>query len=163
MFAHRTITGKLACFLMACLFLLLLSGTGNACRMYGVIGNDLPADLLQTHLISAPNSLEVLSHSQLDGWGIAYYPQYGNNPILARASDPCLQRPQTIMTAWWRTSILPRRRSSSPTSGHAPPGAAPTARHHSQPPSVLPGEERQNLGFRSQRCRQQKPHVQPAG
>jgi hypothetical protein len=71
---------------MTTLLLFLLPGTGSTCRLYGVIGNDLPADLLQTHLITAPNSLKFLSHSQLDGWGIAYYPQYGDDPVIERGA-----------------------------------------------------------------------------
>jgi hypothetical protein len=86
MLARMTSAKILATVILSGLFLLMLPGTGNACRMYGIIGNDLPADLLQSHLISAPNSLEALSHSQLDGWGIAYYPQYGNNPTIARSA-----------------------------------------------------------------------------
>ncbi|MFZ0451120.1 MAG: class II glutamine amidotransferase [Desulfatiglandaceae bacterium] len=66
--------------------LLILSGTGLACRMYGVISNDLPDGLLQDHLVDATDSLKALSNYQLDGWGIAYYPNYGNPAILERGA-----------------------------------------------------------------------------
>jgi hypothetical protein len=72
---------------------MLFSGPAGACRLSALIGNNLPDNLLQYHLISAPNSLAVLSHSQLDGWGIGYYPQLGDTPFIARGairaySDP---------------------------------------------------------------------------
>jgi hypothetical protein len=44
---------ELAAVLLTGLFLLLLPGAGNACRLCGVIGNALPADLLHTDLITA--------------------------------------------------------------------------------------------------------------
>jgi predicted glutamine amidotransferase len=73
-------------FVLAVIFLLAFHGTGSACRLYGVIGNNLPDNLLYTHLISAPsNSLETLSYSQIDGWGIGYYPEFGDDPIIERS------------------------------------------------------------------------------
>jgi hypothetical protein len=62
------------------------SSPAVACRLSAVIGNNLPDNLLQYYLISAPNSLEQLSHSQVDGWGIAYYPQYGDDPVIERGA-----------------------------------------------------------------------------
>jgi glutamine amidotransferase class II-like protein/putative metal-binding protein len=68
------------------MFMLILSGTSLACRMYGVISNDLPNGLLQNHLVDAPNSLWELSHDQLDGWGIAYYPDYADPALIERGA-----------------------------------------------------------------------------
>jgi hypothetical protein len=67
--------------------ILILSGTSQACRMYGVISNDLPEDLLQDHLIDDPNSLWALSLSNDDGWGIAYYPAYGAPAVIKRGAN----------------------------------------------------------------------------
>jgi len=44
------------------------------CRLYGIIAEDVPAAIVQDHLINLPNSLENLSPSNPDGWGICYYP-----------------------------------------------------------------------------------------
>jgi hypothetical protein len=93
MYTHRTRSRTPACMILACLSVVIFSGPAGACRLAAVIGNNLPDNLLQYHLISAPNSLEVLSHSQLDGWGIGYYPQLGDPPLIARGairaySDP---------------------------------------------------------------------------
>ena len=84
---------ELAVVVLTGLFLLLLPRAGNACRLYGIIGSALPADLLQTQLITAPNSLEALSHSQLDGWGVAYYPQYGDEPVIERGATRAFNDP----------------------------------------------------------------------
>jgi Glutamine amidotransferases class-II len=86
MSAHRILSRNLACLVVACISLILFSDPAGACRLSAVVGNNLPDNLLQSHLISAPNSLEQLSHSQLDGWGIGYYPQYGDDPIIERGA-----------------------------------------------------------------------------
>jgi hypothetical protein len=83
---HRTPPRNLACLILACLSLMLFSSPAGACRLLAVIGSNLPDNLLQYHLISAPNSLQQLSHSQLDGWGIAYFPQYGDDPVIKRGA-----------------------------------------------------------------------------
>ena len=58
--------------------------------MYGVISDDLPDGLLRDHLKEPPvgfqYSLEALSHDQVDGWGIAYYPDYGDPATLERGA-----------------------------------------------------------------------------
>ena len=60
---------------VACLFSAILSGTAIACRMYGVVSENLPDGILQNHLVDAANSLKNLAISgNVDGWGIAYYP-----------------------------------------------------------------------------------------
>jgi hypothetical protein len=86
MSAHRTLSRNFACLISGCLSLILFSGPAGACRLLAVIGNNLPDNLLQYHLIDAPNSLEQLSYSQLDGWGIGYYPQFGDAPLIARGA-----------------------------------------------------------------------------
>jgi hypothetical protein len=86
MSVYRTLTRNLARLVPVCLSLMLFSGPAGACRLSAVIGDNLPDGLLQYHLISAPNSLEVLSHSQLDGWGIGHYPQYGDDPVIDRGA-----------------------------------------------------------------------------
>jgi len=54
------------------------------CRMYSVISNNLPDGLLQEDLIDAPSSLENLAPSNMDGWGIGYYTNYGDSATIER-------------------------------------------------------------------------------
>jgi predicted glutamine amidotransferase len=79
---------KLASLIFTGFLLLLLFGNGNACRMYATIGYDLPDGMLYDHLrgdqINFPNSLYYLSSWNRDGWGIGYYPDFGNFPTIAR-------------------------------------------------------------------------------
>jgi hypothetical protein len=86
MYPHRTLTRNLACLIVACISPMLFSDPAGACRLSAVIGDNLPDNLLQYHLIGAPNSLEQLSHSQLDGWGIGYYLQYGDPALIVRGA-----------------------------------------------------------------------------
>ena len=64
--------------LISTFFILTLSGTSIACRLYGAISDNLPDGTLQRHLIDEPNSLMSLADpsnplENTDGWGIAYY------------------------------------------------------------------------------------------
>ena len=73
---------------LSCLFLLTLTGTSMACRLYGAISNDLPNDLLYDHLrgdgTNFPNALWYLSPSYADGWAIGSYLDYGDAPTITR-------------------------------------------------------------------------------
>jgi predicted glutamine amidotransferase len=60
--------------------------TSSACRMYGTISNNLPDDLLLAHLLTDPNSLSILSNTHTDGWGIAHYQTYGQEPTIDRGA-----------------------------------------------------------------------------
>ena len=66
---------------------------GSACRMYGVISDNLPDGMLENHLITDPNSLSVLSSIHTDGWGIAHYPTYGAAPTIERGAIRALNAP----------------------------------------------------------------------
>ena len=64
------------------------------CRLYGAIGSDLPDGSLGANLLTDTYSLHNLSATaNIDGWGIAYYPDFGSvatferGPIRA-ANDP---------------------------------------------------------------------------
>lgn len=59
---------------------------GIACRMYGVLSDNLPDDLLAKHLIRDPHALSKLSSLHTDGWGITYYPTYGDKPTIERGA-----------------------------------------------------------------------------
>lgn len=88
MFTRMTSAKKLAIFILTGLLMLLLSGTGNACRMYAAIGFDLPNGMLYDHLrgdsVNFPKALYYLSSSNYDGWGIGYYLDLGEIPTIAR-------------------------------------------------------------------------------
>ena len=74
---------------IALLVLILLSffvKDGRACRLYGVIADNLPDGMLEAHLITDPNSLSVLSSVHRDGWGFSYYPDYSTTPTLERGA-----------------------------------------------------------------------------
>ena len=74
---------------IALLVLILLSffvKDSRACRMYGVISDNLPDGRLEGHLITDSNSLSSLSSIHTDGWGIAYYPMYGDTPTIERGA-----------------------------------------------------------------------------
>jgi len=71
-----------------CILVLKFTEASIACRMYGVISDDLPDDLLQDHLINEPNSLYYLVQStNIDGWGISYCPDYGDLAEIERGAD----------------------------------------------------------------------------
>jgi|WetSurMetagenome_2_1015567.scaffolds.fasta_scaffold02448_5 predicted glutamine amidotransferase len=86
MSAHRTLPLNLACLMLACLYLMLFSGPAGACRLYATIGSDLPNGMLYSNLISDPNSLYNLSPYNDDGWGIGYYPDFGDTPSFYRGT-----------------------------------------------------------------------------
>jgi len=67
-----------------------LIGTGpdTNCRMWGAIGTTttgVPSDVVTSDLIGDPSSIKNLTgdHNE-EGWGIAYYPQYGDVPNVVR-------------------------------------------------------------------------------
>jgi len=45
----------------------------HACRLWGAIGEPIPAEIVQDHLLNMPNSLKALGASNRNGWGLAYY------------------------------------------------------------------------------------------
>ena len=70
---------KLSILLIIPLIILIFSAPTHASRMYGAISNDMPNGLVVDHLIDLPNSLKKLATpatGHVDGWGIAYYPNY---------------------------------------------------------------------------------------
>ena len=96
------------------MFMLILSGTSLACRMYGVISNDLPDGLLQDHLIDEPNSLKALSYVQVDGWGIAYYPDYGDPATLRKRCHQGLHMILIMMTVVGNINLIRAEDHRSP-------------------------------------------------
>ena len=87
-------------FSVALLIIVILSfyaKDGRACRMYGVIADNLPDGMLESHLITDPNSLSVLSSLHTDGWGIVLYPTYGNTPTIERGAIRALNDPAYTM------------------------------------------------------------------
>ena len=57
------------------------------CRMWAVISNDIADSIIYKHLIQYPNSLKNLSQiKNIDGWGIAYYPDFGDTVVVERGA-----------------------------------------------------------------------------
>jgi len=64
----------------------------HECRFWGMIAEDsLPHDVVLDHLINLPYSLENLSASNPDGWGIAFY--NSTEPTVLRGPDPAYLDP----------------------------------------------------------------------
>ena len=88
MFTRMTSANKLAIFILTGFLMLLISGTGNACRMSAAIGVNLPDGMLFNHLRGDPtnflNALYYLAPSNPSGWGIGYYPHFGDMPTIPR-------------------------------------------------------------------------------
>jgi predicted glutamine amidotransferase len=63
----------------------------HECRMWGMIANSLPHDVVLDHLIYDPSSLKVLGGSNRDGWGLVWYdssdPEIRRGPLPA-STDP---------------------------------------------------------------------------
>jgi len=57
------------------------------CAMYVAVSDELPDDYLLSDLIEAPNSLKAMGERNVDGWGIAYYENYGDTPVLERDAE----------------------------------------------------------------------------
>ena len=67
---------------------------GDGCRLYGAISDDLPDGFLQGQLVDEPNSLKNLAESgHVDGWGIAFYPDYGAWPSIDRGAQRAFTDP----------------------------------------------------------------------
>jgi len=57
------------------------------CRMWAAISRNMPDRIITDHLINNPQSLEHLSEEDnIDGWGIAYYPQMGDSAVIERGA-----------------------------------------------------------------------------
>ena len=89
------------------LFVLLLTGKSTACRLYGVLSHDLPDDMLETHLITDPNSLSELSQIHTDGWGITYYLNFGDTPTTERGAIRVWNDPDYSMVVSQINSLEP--------------------------------------------------------
>jgi predicted glutamine amidotransferase len=84
---YQTPSRNLACLIIvACLSVVIFSGPADACRMYATIGSDLPNGMLYSNLVSDPKSLYNLSPYNDDGWGIGYYPDFGDTPSFYRGT-----------------------------------------------------------------------------
>ncbi|UCE66254.1 MAG: class II glutamine amidotransferase [Candidatus Zixiibacteriota bacterium] len=56
------------------------------CRMWGAVSNDFEDSLIIKNLVTYPNSLKNLSQwANTDGWGIGYYPAFGDSLIIERS------------------------------------------------------------------------------
>jgi predicted glutamine amidotransferase len=86
MSVHLILPRHSACMMLACLSVVIFSGPAGACRMYATIGSDLPNGMLYINLVSDPNSLYNLSPYNDDGWGIGYYPDFGDTPSFYRGT-----------------------------------------------------------------------------
>ena len=70
-----------------------LAAEDHNCRFWGIISTDVPAAVIQDHLVNLPSSIEALSPSNPDGWSVGYYPDGNSVPTVNRGfpaahSDP---------------------------------------------------------------------------
>ncbi|MCP4584247.1 MAG: hypothetical protein GY839_21755 [candidate division Zixibacteria bacterium] len=57
------------------------------CRIWASISREMPDSVIYKHLISFPNSIEHLSEEyNIDGWGIAYYEDFGDSAVIERGA-----------------------------------------------------------------------------
>jgi predicted glutamine amidotransferase len=64
----------------------------HECRMWGMVSDSLPHDVVQSHLITDQDSLRELSYGNQDGWGLAWYA--GADPEIRRGDDPAYSDPE---------------------------------------------------------------------
>lgn len=71
------------------------------CRLWGSIAPDFPDSMLYKNLVSYPNSLKNLSViSNIDGWGIASYSNFGAIPRIDRGARRALDDPFFDLAVW---------------------------------------------------------------
>lgn len=64
-----------------------VNGEDHNCRMWAATSNGIADSVIYNHLIEYPNSLKNLSQSKnVDGWGIAFYPDFGDTVIVERGA-----------------------------------------------------------------------------
>ena len=84
----------------------------NNCRMWGAIGtplSGLPSDVVTSDLYTDPNSLWNLTKSyNEEGWGIAYYNEFGGVPVIARGPIQAYLDPNYITAVNAAGSAQPR-------------------------------------------------------
>lgn len=124
-----------SCFavLLICLFLIIMSAgpmhgsiddksdfdgsAAHQCRFWGMIGNNLPADVVQDDLIGLQFSLKNLGAYNDDGWGLAFYNSSGSHIFRGQPSaysDPSFdQAVQKITTSNASVSVCHVRKASS--------------------------------------------------
>jgi predicted glutamine amidotransferase len=85
-------------YIVATLSFMSFFGIGSepafACRMYGAVSENLPDGLLETHLKTDSSSLSNLSSGIFsDGWGVAYYTDFGGVPVMDRGAIRAINDP----------------------------------------------------------------------
>ena len=64
------------------------------CRFWGIVSDNMPAGVIENHLINDSNSLENLSSStNRNGWVIGYYPECGDIPTIERGIPAAIDDP----------------------------------------------------------------------
>jgi len=57
------------------------------CRMWAVISDNMPDSVIYNHLVGYDNSLKNLAEvKNIDGWGIAYYDDFGEAAVIQRGA-----------------------------------------------------------------------------
>ena len=64
---------------------LMLPSTSSACRLYGIIGDNIPDGIMVNNLITDAQSLRYLT--QQNGWGSVQYPNWGAQPTFTRSAE----------------------------------------------------------------------------
>ena len=85
---HKTLKKTITAIMIVISIFLLSEGTAQPCRLYAVIADDILDGLLMQQLIYEPNSLKNLARKgNVDGWGIAWYPEYGAVAAIERGAS----------------------------------------------------------------------------
>ena len=58
------------------------------CRFWCIVSQDAPAPMIQSQLVTDPNSLKNLSYANPNGWSVGYYPTGSSEPIVNRGQGP---------------------------------------------------------------------------
>jgi len=69
----------------------------HECRLWGMIADSLPEDIVLDHLINLPYSLKNLGASNDDGWGLAYYND--TEAVVLRGEPPASVDPNFDLAA----------------------------------------------------------------
>ncbi len=79
------------------------------CRFWGIISTDVPAAVIQDHLVNLPNSIKNLGDSSNpDGWSVGYYPDGNDDPTVNRGYPQAFTDPNFNLAATEAADATPR-------------------------------------------------------
>ena len=85
-----------------------LTAEDHNCRFWGIIAENVPAAVIQDHLVNLLNSIENLSAANPDGWSVGYYPDGNDDPTVNRGPDPAHSDPNFDLAVDEAAAATPR-------------------------------------------------------